>query len=220
MILNNSPDISFIFDISLYGSVTNSYKDSENLPNLMKYADTKYPKNPIIGRNKRYWTTSTLWELMDKGYTKNLYKSLVINKLCDLFIEKVKNNSKRMSASKLSFLKTVIYIALSQGADGTVISISDRDLIPSGLKRTAARNTLKQLHDLEIIIYMYGFSYDVGGVHRTCPAGFMLWPYIDNLMLQIVDMLSLGKLSISELDSIKLGEKGTIVYGVKKQIQA
>ena len=214
MILDNAPDTSYLFDISLYQGDRRGYKESRKLPNLLRSTtDPSYPKNPLKTSFGHHWNGLPLIDALRCEYNMKPYEVLACECLANLFMDEVRKANKRLSKSKIAFVKTIIQIALMNGADGTVITLESQDLIPMGLKKDAARTALRQLHDLGIIICMFGYGYyDKEGAQRSCPTGFMLWPYNSGRIAEIVTRLECCKLSIADLGNISLGEEGTIVY--------
>lgn len=201
MIVDNSPNRSYIFPLFLDQG---ECRGSKELPDLVKMDGSEYPKNPKGGKYKTLWTSNSMTDLIMNKNSNTPFRVLICNQLESLLYTLATKDLKRISKHKESFIKAVIHLSLSNGFDGSVITFDDRDLIRFGLKKDAARNTLKALHDQGIIIYMQGYGYYELEIQKTAPAAFMLYPEMEKLIGHLITQLECCKLSIADIKEIQL----------------
>lgn len=201
MIVDNSPDRSYFFPLFLERSVCLRYKE---LPDLVKKEGSDYPNNPKGGKYKELWSTISMTELILNKTSNAPYKAMVCNKVESLLYDKVTENVQRISKAKESFIKAVLHLALSNGFDGYVISVDERDLIRYGLKKDAAKKALELIHDKGGAIHMHGYGYFENEIRKSAPTAFMIYPEMDNYIHELITQLECCKLSIADIKEIQL----------------
>ena len=189
------------FQLSLDARQGARLRDNQN---LVKRGKSEYPLNPIGYNLNNQWESISLTQAR-KGLTNVCYyRYKLISHLEALYYEKYKEINKRISKQKEAFVRCVIVVALNRGFTGTIISISDSDLYFSDIKKTAARDALKCLHDLGLVIYLAGHGSANEGINISYPSAFMIYPERDAMIEDLVARLEHGKINITDIKNVKL----------------
>lgn len=175
-----------------------------DLQNLVKRGKSEYPLNPIGYNLNNQWGGISLTQARKELTNVCYYRYRLISHLEDLYYNKYKEANKRISKQKESFVRCVIVVALNRGFTGTIISVSDSDLYFSDIKKTAARDALKCLHDLGLVIYLAGHGSANEGINISYPSAFMIYPEKDAMIEDTIAKLEHGKINVSAINNITI----------------
>lgn len=170
---------------------------------LTIYGDNQYPTNPVYYDKTGQYEEVYLHELLKNGISNLcIYRSVIIGSLEDLLYDTYKSNTLRSAKKTKEFVRWVIKIALLVGYNNKVISVYEFALTKIGMKKQAARETLKRLHDMGIIIFLSGHGINDKDGSGGVPMGFMLNPDHEHTIIQKIEALRTKQITMADIKEL------------------
>lgn len=173
---------------------------------LLIFGDSGYPANPVGYKEKANWGEVFLKNELQVKREISVDRSILVSSLASRLFDIYSGSIRRCNKDNESFVRRVIQLALLNGFNGNVVSITDRDLLFMGIKRVPARTALRKLHDLGILVFLAGYGLPPTEPRNAIPMGFMLRPSIDDLVEDTLAKIEGGKMSIADIKDIKIKE--------------
>lgn len=208
MILNNAKsDLNSkgkVKDISLYDLKLKHTSGGMNkdFPDLVIYGDSEYPTSPLYHDKIGFFKEVFLYELVKDGYNVDVRRALVISQMQDVLYNLYRSKIMRASKSTKEFARWVIWYSLSIGFNNVIVSIPEASLNKFNIKKQAARDLLKKLHDVGIIVFLAGMSLPLHAERGSLPMGFMLNPAHEDTVQEKIEALRTKKITMADIKEI------------------
>lgn len=175
---------------------------NKDFPDLVIYGDSEYPTSPLYEDKVGFFKEVFLNELVKDGYDIDLRRALIISQMQDVLYNLYKSKIMRASKSTKEFARWVIWYALSIGFNNVIVSIPEFSLNKFNIKKQAARDLLRKLHDIGIIVFLAGKSLPLNAKRGSLPMGFILHPDHENTIQEKLEALRAKKITMSDIKEI------------------
>ena len=129
-------------------------------------------------------------------------RALVISQMQDVLYNLYRSKIMRASKSTKEFARWVIWYSLSIGFNNVIVSIPEASLNKFSIKKQAARDLLKKLHDVGIIVFLAGTSLPIHAKRGSLPMGFMLNPAHEDTVQEKIEALRTKKITMADIKEI------------------
>jgi len=208
MIVNNAKsDLNSkgkVKDMSLYDLKLKHTSGGMNkdFPDLVIYGDSEYPTSPLYHDKIGFFKEVFLYELVKDGYNVDVRRALVISQMQDVLYNLYRSKIMRASKSTKEFARWVIWYSLSIGFNNVIVSIPEASLNKFNIKKQAARDLLKKLHDVGIIVFLAGTSLPIHAKRGSLPMGFMLNPAHEDTVQEKLEALRTKKITMADIKEV------------------
>lgn len=209
MIVNNAKNAldsnGKVRDVSLYElklKHTPNGGMNKDFPDLVIYGNSEYPTSPVYHDKTGFFKEVFLHDVMKNDRLLCVYRSVVIGQMESVLYNLYKSKIMRASKTTKEFARWIIHLSLLIGCDGTVVSIPEFSLSKFNIKKQAARDLLKKLHDAGIIIFLAGTGLPLDAERGSVPMGFMLHPDHENTIQEKLEALRTKKITMLDIKEI------------------